>query len=146
MKERLTDRREEGRKEKHKKKIICPFLSLLWHFNFTFDAFQKLFYFSFFASLHNRYVTEVDCSSGQFKSAKLKDKEYTINAPIFTQYCKKRKRLMHQISNIRWIMVNSCTCIYMNIKPYYLATLPKGNVIWQPCNIWYDMIWCDMII
>ena len=31
----------------------------------------------------HRYLKEVDCSSGQFKSAKLKDKEYTINAPIF---------------------------------------------------------------
>ena len=26
---------------------------------------------------------------GQFKSFKLKDKEYTINAPIFSPHCKK---------------------------------------------------------
>ena len=28
---------------------------------------------------NQRYLIEVDCSLGQFKSAKLKDKEYTIN-------------------------------------------------------------------
>ena len=31
------------------------------------------------AKFLHRYLIEVDCSSGQFKSAKLKDKEYTIN-------------------------------------------------------------------
>ena len=39
----------------------------------------------------HRYLKEVDCSSGQFKSAKLKDKEYTTKAPIlFTTLQKKR--------------------------------------------------------
>ena len=33
-------------------------------------------------SMH-RYPIEVDCCSGQFKSAKLKDKEYTITASSF---------------------------------------------------------------
>ena len=32
-----------------------------------------------------------DCSLGQFKSAKLKDKEYTINAPIFYNFAKKKE-------------------------------------------------------
>ena len=40
---------------------------------------------------NHRYLIEVDCSLGQFKSAKLKDQEYAINAPI-SQYCKKRKK------------------------------------------------------
>ena len=31
----------------------------------------------------HRYLIEIGCSSDQFKSAKLKDKEYTINMPIF---------------------------------------------------------------
>ena len=48
----------------------------------------------------HRYLIEEDCSLGQFRSAKLKDKQYTINAPIFSQHCKKRKRLMHQLFNI----------------------------------------------
>ena len=33
-------------------------------------------------------IIEVDCSLGQFESAKLKDKEYSIN---FTQHCKKER-------------------------------------------------------
>ena len=37
----------------------------------------------------HRYLIEVDCSLGQFKSDKLKDKQFTINAPIFSQHCKK---------------------------------------------------------
>ena len=28
--------------------------------------------------LNHRYLLEVDCSSGQFKSSKMKDKEYTL--------------------------------------------------------------------
>ena len=36
---------------------------------------------------------EVDCSLGQFKSAKLKDKEYTKNAPIFFTTLQKKKKL-----------------------------------------------------
>ena len=38
-----------------------------------------------------RYLIEVDCSLDKFKSAKLKDKEYTINAPNFSQQCKKER-------------------------------------------------------
>ena len=42
---------------------------------------------------YHRYLIEVDCSSGQFKSAKLKETKYAINAPIFfTTYQQKRKR------------------------------------------------------
>ena len=51
-----------------------------------------------------RYQIEVDCSSGQFKSAKLKDKESTINVPSFLNNIEKRKRLMHQVLTFvgRW--------------------------------------------
>ena len=41
-------------------------------------------------SSDHRYLTEVDCSSDQFKSAKLKDKDYTMNA------CTK---FLHNITN-----------------------------------------------
>ena len=53
-----------------------------------------------------RYLIEVDCSSGQFKSAKLKDKEYTLNAPSFYTTTQKSKRLMHKICHICWQMVS----------------------------------------
>ena len=39
----------------------------------------------------HRYLMEVDCSLGQFKSTKLKDKEYTINAQSSAQHCKKER-------------------------------------------------------
>ena len=42
--------------------------------------------------LHS-YLIEVDCSLGQFKVAKLKDKEYDLNAPIFSQHWEKRKKM-----------------------------------------------------
>ena len=35
--------------------------------------------------MNHRYLIEADCSLGQFKSAKLKDKEYAIN--VSTQKC-----------------------------------------------------------
>ena len=38
---------------------------------------------------HHIYLIEVDYSLGQFKSAKLKDKEYSINTPIFHKIAKK---------------------------------------------------------
>ena len=41
----------------------------------------------------HRYLIEVDCSLGQFKSAKLKDKEYTKNAPIFFTTLQKKKKM-----------------------------------------------------
>ena len=37
------------------------------------------------------YIIEVDCSLGQFKSAQLKDKEFTKNALIFSKHCKKER-------------------------------------------------------
>ena len=43
---------------------------------------------SFVINIH-RYLIEVDCSLGQFKSAKLKDKEHTVNAPFFHSIAKK---------------------------------------------------------
>ena len=33
--------------------------------------------------LNHRYLIEVDCSLGEFKSTKLKEEVYTINAPSF---------------------------------------------------------------
>ena len=39
----------------------------------------------------HRYLKEVDCSSGQFKSAKLKDKEYTTKALILFTTVQKRE-------------------------------------------------------
>ena len=53
----------------------------------------------------HRYLIEVDCSLGQFKSAKLKDKEYTINAPFFVHNIAK-KEMDAQIFNICWQMVS----------------------------------------
>ena len=38
----------------------------------------------------HRYIKEIDCSSGQFKSAKLKDKVYTKKAPSLLNNIKKR--------------------------------------------------------
>ena len=55
--------------------------------------------------VNHRHLIEVDCSSSHFKSAKLKDKEFTINAPSFYTTLQKRKRLMHQFFNICWQMV-----------------------------------------
>ena len=42
--------------------------------------------------LAQRYLREVDCSLGQFKSAKLKDKNNTINAPTFFKTLQKKER------------------------------------------------------
>ena len=39
----------------------------------------------------HRNLTEVDCSLGQFKSAKLKDKEFTVNSPNFYTTLKKER-------------------------------------------------------
>ena len=57
------------------------------------------------ASQDHRYLIEVDCSSGQFKSAKLNDKDYTFNAFSLKKNITKRTRLMHQVFNICWEMV-----------------------------------------
>ena len=61
-----------------------------------------------------RNLIEIDCSSGQFKSAKLKVKEYNKNAPIsFTTL--QKKRWMHQIFYICWQMVS---CWFMLLMLY----------------------------
>ena len=39
------------------------------------------------------YLIEVDCSLGQFKSAELKDKNYTLNALIFFTTLQKKKEI-----------------------------------------------------
>ena len=45
-------------------------------------------------SAEHRYLSEVDFSASQFKSAKLKDKDYTTNAPNFF--------VTFKIRNIGW--------------------------------------------
>ena len=46
-----------------------------------------------FECFKHSYLIELDCSSGQFKSAKLKDKEYTRNAPSFFTILQKKKEI-----------------------------------------------------
>ena len=47
-----------------------------------------------FESCTGRHVALLQpWSLGQFKSAKLRDEEYTINAPIFSQQSKKKKEI-----------------------------------------------------
>ena len=57
---------------------------------------------------------------GQFKSAKLKGKEYTINAPIFPTTLQKRKKWMHQI--FKKILADAQLLIYVAdaVYPKYL--------------------------
>ena len=52
-----------------------------------------------FLTLEHRYQIKVDCSSGQSKSVKLKDR---INAPIWFTTLQIKKSWMHQIFNICW--------------------------------------------
>ena len=60
----------------------------------VFNELQKMkTSFHIFLYLDHRYLIEVDCSSGQFKSVKLKDKKYTINAPIFFTILQKKKKM-----------------------------------------------------
>ena len=80
----------------------------------------------------HRYLIEVDFSLGQFKSSKMKDKEYSITAPIFSQHCKKRKIRMHQIFNICWQMVS---CWFMLLKLYLPLLYICGQ---QPVSITID--------
>ena len=43
-------------------------------------------------------LIQVVCSLDQFKSVKLKDNKYTLNAPCFYKTLQqRRKRLMHQV-------------------------------------------------
>ena len=67
-----------------------------------------------YKKLSHRYLIEVDCSSGQFKSAKLKDKEYTLYAPNFYTRLQK-KGLMHQFFKICWQTVS---CWFMLVMLY----------------------------
>ena len=61
---------------------------------------------------HHRYLIEVDCSSCQFKSAKLKNKEYTINAPTFFTTLQKKKDGCTKFLTFvgRWSAVGLCCC------------------------------------
>ena len=74
------------------------------------------------------HLIEVDCSSVQYKSAKLKDKEHTINAPSFKTTLQNRKRLMHQVFNICWQMVS---CWFMLLMLY----LPSIRYLW----VWHTI-------
>ena len=92
------------------------------------NNYQELFETGFKTMVQDfwhRYLIEVDCSSGHFKSAKLKDKVYTINAQSFFTTMQKRKRLMHQVFNICWPMVS---CWFMLLMLY----LPLLDI----CDFW----------
>ena len=84
--------------------LFLPNLRKLWNTNYITKPHEsrtrkiKCFF--------QRYLIEVDCSLGQFESAKLKDKEYAINAPILSTTLQKRKRWMHQSFNICWQMIS----------------------------------------
>ena len=43
--------------------------------------------------LKHRYLREVDCSLGQFKSDNLNDKKYAINATSFFTTLQKKKEI-----------------------------------------------------
>ena len=60
-------------------------------------------------------LIELDCSLGQFKSAKLKNKENAVSAPNFYTYLQKRYRLMHQVFNYCWQMFS---CWFMSLMLY----------------------------
>ena len=47
----------------------------------------------YFVSCNHRYIIEVDCSLGQFKSAILEDKEYTIDFIKFFHNIAKKKEI-----------------------------------------------------
>ena len=75
---------------------------------------------------------------GQFKSAKLKDQNYIISAPIFFTALQRRKRLMHQIFNICWQMVS---CWFILLMPY----LPLLDIC-GITQIWVSLRWSIYIL
>ena len=56
-------------------------------------------------------LIEVDCYLGQFKSATLKDKEFTMNAPIFHNIAKKKKKM--DAPNCSHLQANGQLLIYV---------------------------------
>ena len=80
----------------------------------------------------NRYLKETDWSLGQFKSAKLKDKENTLNAPIFFTRLKK-ERWMHQISTFvgRWSF------------PYLLNGGVLACLFWR---LWFGLYYSNLAL
>ena len=73
----------------------------------------------------HRYLIEEDCSSGQFKSAKLKDKNHTTDTPIFLTTLHKRNTLMHQIFNICWQMVSYADAVSPFIRYLWMRLAPN---------------------
>ena len=89
---------------------VIWFICVSWHFSLTpLNTRHSTFFID--TNPDHRYLMEVDCSSGQFMSA-IERQRITLNGPIFSQHCNKRKRWMHQSFNICWQMV-SCWLLLM---------------------------------
>ena len=118
--------------DKYKRKLKCFFIFLISFcqlkvkINETIPIFkvkswrtsQKIFLSGQVCFFH-RYLVEVDCSLGQFKSAKLKYKEYTLNdARSSAKYCRTSTTIlqngnvylfdMSKQYNFAFILVQSC--------------------------------------
>ena len=78
-------------------KLLFEYVILLRHDASSFWTFKSS-------------TTDIDCSSGQFKSAKLKNKEYTVNAPSFNPTLKKEKDWHTKSVTFvgRWSAVDLC--------------------------------------
>ena len=69
-------------------------------------------------SFWHRYLIEVDCSAGQFKSAKLEDKEYNINVASFSKHCKKEinaQRFLHLLADNQ-LLIYVAYVVYPSIR------------------------------
>ena len=85
----------------------------------------------------HRYLKEVDCSSGEFKLAKLEDKKYTINALcVHFQYFDLQNKTSLNYSNVYFglayggtrkevfvMYYNDTLHIYNNYLIYFLVNL-----------------------
>ena len=75
-------------------------------------------------TLYHKYLMEADCSLGNLSLPNWNKKLTLWMSQVFTQHCEKRKRLMHQVFNICWQMVNCCWCcifLYSIYETLYLA-------------------------
>ena len=92
---------------------VIWFICVSWHFSLTpLRTRHSTFFIDTYPD--HRYLMELDCSLGQFKSA-IGRHRIALNAPIFSQHGNKRKRWMHQIFNIFWQMV---FCWFMLLMLY----------------------------
>ena len=77
------------------------------------NIFHSLFtsyWYCVYKCLKYRYIFEVDCSLGQFKSTKLKGKECAINASSFYKTLQIKKEIDAPILTFvgRWSAVDLC--------------------------------------